>query len=101
MLVAGGTVGTQGVTVPCDADAAEQVTTRRLDGIGKQVIAHLTGKGTEQVRWQVLGDEFGAQMVLLALCDVLYPLSSLNRRFDPFSLWTLRVSGLSPHSIRR
>lgn len=90
VLVAGGTVWTQCVTVLCDAVTAEQVSTWRLDGIGKQVITYLTRKGTQQVRWEVLGDQLGVQMVPLALCDVLYPLSSLNRWFDPFcATWCL------------
>lgn len=83
MQVAGWAVRSQNIAIFYDTAAAGEVSTWGLDWIREQVVTHHAGEGKEEVYRELLRDQLGTQVVVLAVGDVLHPLLSLGTGFPP------------------
>lgn len=66
-----------------DAAPAEEVPAGGLNWIIEQVVAHQAGEACNKVHGELLGEQLGAQVISLAVCDVSHPLLSLDAELLP------------------
>lgn len=83
MHVAGWAVRSQNIAILYDTAPAGEVSTGGLHWIREQVVTHHTGEWKEEVYRELFWDQFGTQVVFLALCNVPHPLLSLTIGFLP------------------
>lgn len=65
--------------------ATEEMATGRLNWVREQVITHQAGDGEEEVNRELVRNQPGAEVVFLAVGNVLHPLLFLDAGFPPRS----------------